>query len=107
MKIGIVCYPTYGGSGVIATELGLGLARKGHQIHFITYRRPARLGHFQENAFYHEVDTSDYPLFEFPPYETALAGKMVDVARFENWTYFMYIMPFPMQPSLIWQKKYY
>ena len=84
MKIGIVCYPTYGGSGVIATELGLGLARKGHQIHFITYRRPARLGHFQENAFYHEVDTSDYPLFEFPPYETALAGKMVDVARFEN-----------------------
>ena len=84
MKIGIVCYPTYGGSGVIATELGLGLARKGHQIHFITYRRPARLGHFQENAFYHEVDTSDYPLFEFPPYETALAGKMVDVARFEK-----------------------
>lgn len=84
MKIGIVCYPTYGGSGVIATELGLGLARKGHQIHFITYRRPARLGHFQENVFYHEVDTSDYPLFEFPPYETALAGKMVDVVRFEN-----------------------
>ena len=84
MKIGIVCYPTYGGSGVIATELGLGLARKGHQIHFITYRRPARLGHFQENVFYHEVDTSDYPLFEFPPYETALAGKMVDVVLFEN-----------------------
>jgi N-acetyl-alpha-D-glucosaminyl L-malate synthase BshA len=84
MKIGIVCYPTYGGSGVIATELGLGLARQGHQIHFITYRRPARLGHFQENVFYHEVDTSDYPLFEFPPYETALAGKMVDVVRFEN-----------------------
>jgi len=84
MKIGIVCYPTYGGSGVIATELGLGLALKGHQIHFITYRRPARLGHFQENVFYHEVDTSDYPLFEFPPYETALAGKMVDVVLFEN-----------------------
>jgi N-acetyl-alpha-D-glucosaminyl L-malate synthase BshA len=84
MKIGIVCYPTYGGSGVVATELGLGLARKGHQIHFITYRRPARLGHFQENVFYHEVDTFDYPLFEFPPYETALAGKMVDVVRFEN-----------------------
>lgn len=84
MKIGIVCYPTYGGSGVVATELGLGLARQGHQIHFITYRRPARLGHFQENVFYHEVDTSDYPLFEFPPYETALAGKMVDVVRFEN-----------------------
>ena len=60
------------------------MARKGHQIHFITYRRPARLGHFQENVFYHEVDTSDYPLFEFPLYETALAGKMVDVVRFEN-----------------------
>lgn len=80
MKIGVVCYPTYGGSGVLATELGLGLARKGHEIHFITYRRPARLGGFQANVFYHEVDSgSDYPLFEFAPYETSLASKLVDV----------------------------
>lgn len=80
MKIGVVCYPTYGGSGVLATELGLGLARRGHEIHFITYRRPARLGHFQANVFYHEVESgSDYPLFEYAPYETSLASKLVDV----------------------------
>ena len=84
MKIGIVCYPTYGGSGVVATELGLGLARKGHQIHFITYRRPVRLAHFNENVFYHEVDNEDYPLFEYPPYDTALASKIVDVVRYQN-----------------------
>ena len=84
MKIGIVCYPTYGGSGVIATELGMGLARKGHQIHFITYRRPVRLAHFHENVFYHEVDNEDYPLFEYPPYDTALASKIVDVVRYQN-----------------------
>lgn len=84
MKIGIVCYPTYGGSGVVATELGLGLAKKGHQIHFITYGRPARLQHFQENIFYHEVNAEDYPLFEYPPYDTALASKLVDVVKYEN-----------------------
>lgn len=84
MKIGIVCYPTYGGSGVIATELGLGLADKGHQIHFITYRRPVRLAHFHENIFYHEVDSDDYPLFEYPPYDTALASKIVDVVKYQN-----------------------
>jgi N-acetyl-alpha-D-glucosaminyl L-malate synthase BshA len=85
MKIGVVCYPTYGGSGVLATELGLGLARKGHEIHFITYRRPARLGGFQANVFYHEVDSGhDYPLFEFAPYETALASKLVDVIEHHN-----------------------
>ena len=84
MKIGIVCYPTYGGSGVLATELGLGLAKKGHQVHFITYRRPARLGHFHENVFYHEVTNEDYPLFEYPPYDTALASKLVDVIRYEK-----------------------
>ncbi len=84
MKIGIVCYPTYGGSGVVATELGLGLARKGHEIHFITYRRPVRLAHFQENVFYHEVDNDDYPLFEYPPYDTALASKIVDVVLYQN-----------------------
>ncbi|HMR42471.1 MAG TPA: N-acetyl-alpha-D-glucosaminyl L-malate synthase BshA [Saprospiraceae bacterium] len=84
MKIGIVCYPTYGGSGVLATELGLGLARKGHHVHFITYRQPARLSHFQENIFYHEVSSADYPLFEYPPYDTALTSKLVDVVKFEN-----------------------
>jgi N-acetyl-alpha-D-glucosaminyl L-malate synthase BshA len=84
MKIGIVCYPTYGGSGVLATELGLGLARKGHKVHFITYRQPARFNHFQENVFYHEVSGADYPLFEYPPYDTALTSKIVDVAIFEK-----------------------
>lgn len=84
MKIGIVCYPTYGGSGVVATELGLGLARKGHEVHFITYRRPVRLSVFSPNVFYHEVDGEDYPLFEFPPYDTALASKIVDVVQYQN-----------------------
>ncbi|MFM2269557.1 MAG: hypothetical protein RL757_2998 [Bacteroidota bacterium] len=84
MKIGIVCYPTYGGSGVVATELGLGLARRGHQIHFITYRQPVRLRSFQENVFYHEVSEADYPLFEYPPYDTALTSKIVDVVRYQN-----------------------
>ena len=84
MKIGIVCYPTYGGSGVIATELGLALARKGHYVHFITYSQPARLTGFQENVFYHEVTPAKYPLFEYVPYETALASKLVDVVKYEN-----------------------
>jgi N-acetyl-alpha-D-glucosaminyl L-malate synthase BshA len=84
MKIGIVCYPTYGGSGVIATELGKGLAKRGHQVHFITYRQPARLLHFQENLFYHEVNASDYPLFEYAPYDTALTSKLVDIVKHEK-----------------------
>jgi N-acetyl-alpha-D-glucosaminyl L-malate synthase BshA len=84
MKIGIVCYPTYGGSGVMATELGLGLARHGHEVHFITYRRPPRLSVFNENVYFHEVSGEDYPLFEYPPYDTALASKMVDVVNFEH-----------------------
>ncbi len=84
MKIGIVCYPTYGGSGVVATELGLGLAKRGHQIHFITYRRPVRLTTFHENIFFHEVSGEDYPLFEYTPYDTALASKIVDVVKYEN-----------------------
>lgn len=84
MKIGIVCYPTYGGSGVLATELGLGLAKRGHQVHFITYRRPVRLSIFHENVYFHEVMTEDYPLFEYPPYDTALASKLVDVVKFEK-----------------------
>ncbi|MGK0364134.1 MAG: N-acetyl-alpha-D-glucosaminyl L-malate synthase BshA [Saprospiraceae bacterium] len=85
MKIGIVCYPTYGGSGVVATELGKGLAKKGHQVHFITYRAPVRLhSSFQENIFFHEVGNADYPLFEYPPYDTALTSKLVDVVRYEQ-----------------------
>jgi N-acetyl-alpha-D-glucosaminyl L-malate synthase BshA len=84
MKIGIVCYPTFGGSGVVATELGKALADNGHQVHFITYSQPARLDFFSENLFYHEVSVSNYPLFDFPPYELALASKLVDVVRFEK-----------------------
>jgi len=84
MRIGIVCYPTYGGSGVVATELGKALAQKGHQVHFISYRVPARLESFVENVFYHEVSFADYPLFERAPYETALSSKILDVAKFEK-----------------------
>ena len=84
MKIGIVCYPTFGGSGVVATELGKALAKQGHQVHFITYSQPARLDFFSENLFYHEVSVRDYPLFDYAPYESALASKLVDVVRFEK-----------------------
>ncbi|HVY75283.1 MAG TPA: N-acetyl-alpha-D-glucosaminyl L-malate synthase BshA [Puia sp.] len=79
MRIGIVCYPTFGGSGVLATELGKALADKGHQVHFITYQQPVRLIEFNANIFYHEVRVATYPLFEYPPYETALSSTMVDV----------------------------
>ena len=79
MKIGIICYPTYGGSGVVATELGKALASVGHEVHFITYTQPPRLDFFSENIFYHEVSVASYPLFEYLPYESALASKMVDV----------------------------
>ncbi len=84
MKIGIVCYPTFGGSGVVATELGKGLAKIGHEVHFITYRQPTRLDFFSENLYYHEVDIKSYPLFDFPPYELALASKMVSVVKYEK-----------------------
>ncbi|WP_126973031.1 N-acetyl-alpha-D-glucosaminyl L-malate synthase BshA [Gynurincola endophyticus] len=79
MRIGIVCYPTFGGSGVLATELGKALAHKGHEVHFITYQQPVRLSEFYANIFYHEVRVPHYPLFDYPPYETALASTMVDV----------------------------
>jgi N-acetyl-alpha-D-glucosaminyl L-malate synthase BshA len=79
MRIGIVCYPTFGGSGVLATELGKALADKGHQVHFITYQQPVRLSEFHANIFYHEVRVAAYPLFDYPPYETALSSTMVDV----------------------------
>jgi L-malate glycosyltransferase len=84
MNIGIVCYPTFGGSGVLATELGKALADKGHNIHFITYQQPVRLSGFHANIFYHEVRVPTYPLFDYPPYETALASTMVDVVLNNN-----------------------
>lgn len=84
MNIGIVCYPTFGGSGVVATELGLGLATEGHSVHFITYSQPSRFDHFNENLYYHEVDVATYPLFQYPPYVLALSSKMVDVAKYEK-----------------------
>ena len=84
MKIGIVCYPTFGGSGVVATELGKALAEKGHRIHFITYSQPVRLDFFSENISYHEVTAATYALFDYVPYESALTSKLVDVARYEK-----------------------
>ena len=84
MKIGIVCYPTYGGSGVVATELGKALAKEGHLVHFITYMRPPRLDVFQPNVFFHEVSFQNYALFEYPPYETALASNLVDIVKYQN-----------------------
>jgi N-acetyl-alpha-D-glucosaminyl L-malate synthase BshA len=82
MRIGITCYPTYGGSGVVATELGIELANRGHQVHFISYSQPFRLTGRDEGIFYHEVPVSNYPLFEFPPYDLALASRMAEVAEF-------------------------
>ncbi|MCS7004461.1 MAG: N-acetyl-alpha-D-glucosaminyl L-malate synthase BshA [Cytophagales bacterium] len=84
MKIGIVCYPTYGGSGVVATELGKGLAYKGYDVHFITYSAPTRLDLFSENIHFHQVNIQKYPLFEYAPYELALTGKMVNVVKTEH-----------------------
>lgn len=84
MKIGIVLYPTFGGSGVVATELGKALAKKGHEIHFISYNHPVRLDHFQPNIRYHEVRPFNYPLFDYQPYELALTSKLVDVTRYEG-----------------------
>src|SRR6201994_1955376 len=81
MKIGITCYPTYGGSGVVATELGIELASRGHEVHFITYSQPFRLTGREGNIHYHEVPVSNYPLFEFPPYDLALASRMAEVAE--------------------------
>lgn len=81
MKIGITCYPTYGGSGAVATELGIALAQRGHEVHFVTYRQPFRLPTFLPRVFFHEVDVGRYPLFEFPPYDLALAVRMHEVVR--------------------------
>lgn len=83
MKIGIVCYPTFGGSGVLATELGMALSEKGHEIHFISYQQPVRLS-FHPNIYYHEVTVENYPLFDFPPFETALTSTLVHVINNNN-----------------------
>jgi L-malate glycosyltransferase len=82
MRIGITCYPTYGGSGVVATELGIELAAQGHEVHFISYSQPFRLNGREGGIFYHEVPVSNYPLFEFPPYDLALASRMAEVAEY-------------------------
>ncbi|MEM9896358.1 MAG: N-acetyl-alpha-D-glucosaminyl L-malate synthase BshA, partial [Bacteroidota bacterium] len=84
MKIGIVCYPTYGGSGVVATELGIGLAKNGHDVHFITYSQPTRLDLLNPRVYFHEVSVRSYPLFQYPPYELALSSKLVDVVLTEK-----------------------
>ncbi|MFY7665222.1 N-acetyl-alpha-D-glucosaminyl L-malate synthase BshA [Flavobacterium sp.] len=84
MKIAIVCYPTFGGSGVVATELGLELARRGHEVHFITYRQPVRLALLETNVHYHEVNVPEYPLFHYQPYELALSSKLVDMVKLYN-----------------------
>ena len=84
MKIGIVCYPTFGGSGIVATELGKALADKGHEVHFVAYRQPVRLNDQVNNIVFHEVRVADYPLFEYPPYELSLACKLLDVVKYER-----------------------
>ncbi len=84
MKIGVVCYPTFGGSGVVATELGKSMAQAGHQVHFITYEQPTRLDLLGENLYYHKVNIRNYPLFEFAPYESALSSRMVHVVQSEK-----------------------
>jgi N-acetyl-alpha-D-glucosaminyl L-malate synthase BshA len=84
MKIGITCYPVYGGSGVVATELGIALARRGHEIHFISYALPFRLGHLAQNIYFHEVPVNAYPLFEYPPYSLTLTSKMTDIVQHEK-----------------------
>lgn len=84
MKIGITCYPTFGGSGVVATELGKALASRGHEVHFIAYAPPQRLAHIDERVYFHEVNVTSYPLFKYPPYSLALTGKMVDAVRYEE-----------------------
>ena len=84
LRVGIVCYPTFGGSGVVATELGKALAVQGHEVHFITYNQPVRLGSFHPGVYYHEVEVSKYPLFEYPPYELVLTSKMVEVVQTHN-----------------------
>src|SRR3954469_12581861 len=98
MKVGITCYPTYGGSGIVATELGLELANRGHDVHFITYANPIRLDPDTPRIHYHEVEVSNYPLFQYPPYSLALASRMADVAQ----SYRLHLLPvlYALSPSI-------
>src|SRR5438046_4779041 len=95
MRIGIVCYPTFGGSGVLATELGKALAQKGHQVHFITYQQPVRLNGFIPNIFYHEVQVPTYPLFDYPPNETAPANTIADAIKKNKHNHTQHHQPTP------------
>src|ERR1700722_5494259 len=105
MRIGIVCYPTFGGSGVLATELGKALADKGHQVHFITYQQPVRLNEFNANIFYHEVRVTTYPLFDYPPSETAPSGPRATATPTPRSTLCLFPMPTPKRPPVTWLKK--
>ena len=103
MKIGITCYPTYGGSGVVATELGIELAARKHEVHFISYAMPIRLTGAGERIYFHEVEVTAYPLFDHPPYTLALATKMGEVAEQFRWTCFMCITLFPTPSARFWR----
>ena len=107
MKIGIVCYPTYGGSGVVATELGKELSNKGNKVHFISYAVPARLNFHNENLFYHEVGVKNYPLFEFPPYELSLTSKLVEIVQYEKLDILHVHYAIPHASSALLAKKFY
>src|SRR5690606_38022871 len=102
MKIAIVCYPTFGGSGVVATELGIELANRNHEVHFITYSQPVRLALLNKNIHYHEVVVPEYPLFHYQPYELALSSKIVDTVKNSELTFYTCIMPFLMLLQAIW-----
>ena len=105
MKIIIVCYPTFGGSGILATELGHKLSKNGHVVHFIAYQKPVRLEVNDENIFFHKVNVPFYPLFNFQPYELALSTKIVDVSTKNKIDLYTYIMQFHMHTLHIWLKR--
>ena len=106
MKIVIVCYPTFGGSGVMATELGMSLVDHGHEVHFIAYKKPVRLNDLNENLYFHKVNVPDYPLFSFVPYELALSYKISKHCKeIFNRIFCMFIMQFLMLMLLIWPKR--
>ncbi|KPD00807.1 hypothetical protein LR69_00889 [Geobacillus sp. BCO2] len=106
LKIGIVCYPTVGGSGVVATELGKLLAERGHEIHFISSSMPFRLNKVYGNIYYHEVSVNQYSVFQYPPYDLALASKIAEVAKRERSMCFMPITPFLMPSVRCWRGKW-
>ena len=105
MKIGITCYPTYGGSGIVATELGLELANRNHEVHFITYATPIRLDPGHPHIHYHEVEVPTYPLFQFPPYTLSLATQMAAVAERYAWTCCTSTTPSRTPSRLFWRSR--